>query len=265
MQIPKGGVFFFDSGIGGLSVLAECARKRIDLPFYYYGDNVNAPYGNDSPERIYSLVQQAIENYLYLKPSAIVLACNTVTAVCVDRLRKEYPIPIIGTEPAVLPASKKGGEIYILTTRATYACARFQTLCKKTKKAYPNATFTFFPQQRLAGEIEKHLLDKNFDFTPFFPPGTPDSVVLGCTHYVYLKGQIKDFYGCDIFDGNAGVAGRLFSLFPANSREERPLATPLPNCGQFSPIFFLGGALEYNKRVYEQMFAKTSVFDNKSG
>ena len=188
-----------------------------------------------------------------------------MTAVCVDRLRREYSIPIIGTEPAVLPASKKGGEIYILTTRATYACARFQALCKKTEKAYPNATFTFFPQQRLAGEIEKHLLDKNFDFTPFFPPGIPDSVVLGCTHYVYLKRQIKDYYGCDVFDGNAGVARRLFSLFPANSREERPLATPLPNCGQFSPIFFLGEALEYNKHVYAQMFAKMSVFDNKSG
>ncbi|MBQ8309104.1 MAG: aspartate/glutamate racemase family protein [Clostridia bacterium] len=119
MGIPSGGVAFFDSGIGGLTVLAECKKFLPDRLFYYYGDNENAPYGNRKKETIEKYVLTAFERLRELAPQAAVVACNTATAVCVEKLRKIYSFPIVGAEPAVFAAAKRGGEIYVLATKAT--------------------------------------------------------------------------------------------------------------------------------------------------
>ena len=107
MQIAEGGIAFFDSGIGGLTVLAECCRQIKGGVFYYYGDNTHAPYGNLPPEKIKEYVFQAFEKFRRLKVRAAVIACNTATAVCVEELRKKYDFPIIGAEPAVYSAAAK--------------------------------------------------------------------------------------------------------------------------------------------------------------
>ncbi len=260
MQIPSGGVAFFDSGIGGLTVFAEC-RKRIKKPdFYYYGDNLRAPYGNLPFERIYTYVDEAFQTFSSLNVKAAVIACNTATAVCIERLRKKYPFPILGAEPAILPAARQGGKVLILSTCATAKSERFLCLCEKAKKEFPDVEFVVAPCSNLAQAIEKNVLDTSFSYHSFLPRETPSAVVLGCTHYIYIKNQIQSFYNCPVFDGNEGIANRLFSIlskgekptFDEKSRDEQPLVTtgqPPENC-------FLGEEKMRNLLVFKQMFVK---------
>lgn len=280
MYVPKGGVLFFDSGIGGLTVLAECRKRLPTATFYYYGDNARAPYGNLPSAQIERYVLEVFEMVERLRPSAAVIACNTATAVCVETLRKKYPFPIVGAEPAVLSAAKMGGEIFALATKATVESKRFQKLCDRAVKTYPSAILRPFACESLAGTIEKRLNDRDFDFSPLFPKGKPASVVLGCTHYVFIKAQIQSFYNAPTYDGNAGMAKRLCDLVDnfynplhglncgepfsvgvseLTNRDERPLfATALFS----APVHFLGSEKEYNRHIFEQMFAKSG---NKRG
>ena len=275
MSIPKGGVAFFDSGIGGLTVLAECRKRLPFFTFYYYGDNARAPYGNLPSDKIERYVLEIFQEFESLQPSAAVIACNTATALCIDVLREKYSFPIIGVEPAVFLAAKEGGEIFVLATKATCESERFNALCERAEKTYPHATIRPFACPLLAGTIEKHLTDQDFDFSLHFPKGKPQSIVLGCTHYVFIKEQIESFYGATTYDGNAGVASRLCNfvdnlanpLYGLNcgekfspiesgttNRDERPLfATPLLQ----PPIYFLGSQKGKNEHVFEQTFAKS--------
>lgn len=212
MRISKGGIAFFDSGIGGLTVLAECQKRFPQETFYYYGDNAHAPYGNLPPQIIRRYVYKAFKRFRRLRVKAAVIACNTATAVCVEELRKKFTFPIVGAEPAVALAARKGGQTLVLTTRATYESERFQKLCARVQERFPASEIIAVPCEMLAGEIETHLLDEEYDFTPSFPPYAPNAVVLGCTHYIYIKEIIKTFYGCPTYDGNAGIAARLENI-----------------------------------------------------
>ena len=181
MGIEKGGVAFFDSGIGGLTVVNACRKWLQDVPFYYYGDNKHAPYGNLPPKKIKKYVFRAFKRFKKLQVGAVVVACNTATAVCIDELRCKYKFPIIGAEPAVFLGVRKGKEVAVLTTRATYESARLRILCRRTERAYPQANIKVFPCDMLAGEIERHIFEEEYDYTRFLPACSPDAVVLGCT------------------------------------------------------------------------------------
>ena len=209
MKIPSGGIALFDSGVGGLTVLNACQKRFFNEKFYYYGDNERAPYGNLPPALIRNYVDESFTIFERLQVKTVVLACNTVTALCIDDLRARYSFPIIGAEPAIVSAAKKGGEVFVLTTRATFNSPRFRALCDKVRQTYPQSRLTLYSCDGLAGGIEEHVADAFYDFTRFLPNGTPDAVVLGCTHYVYIKETIRNFYGCEVYDGNEGIAGRL--------------------------------------------------------
>ena len=211
MRIPKGGIAFFDSGIGGLTVLSECIKIMPSELFYYYGDNAHAPYGNLSERKIRRYVFHAFKTFKKLQVAAVVLACNTATAICVEDLRQKYSFPIIGAEPAVGLAAKNGGEIFVLTTRATYKSDRFQKLCKKMQEGYPQAHLCLYACDGLAGAIEKNTVSFE-NIHKYLPQGNPSSVVLGCTHYIYVKKEIEKFYNCKAYDGNFGIANRLHAV-----------------------------------------------------
>ena len=239
MGIPKGGIAFFDSGIGGLTVLHECKKALPFETFYYYGDNKRAPYGNLPTKKIKKYVAQAFKRFQRLQVKAVVLACNTVTAVCVEELRVKYSFPIIGAEPAVLLGAKRGGETFVLTTRATHESKRFHVLLEKASTLYPKTKISAFPCEGLAGEIEKNILKKEKDYTLFLPRGKPDAVVLGCTHYVYIAEQIQRFYGCQIFDGNCGIALRLCQVLEEEKTQKTqldPFRPPNAKKASFLPL-----------------------------
>lgn len=292
MDIPKGGIAFFDSGIGGLTVLAEC-KKYIDAPyFYYFGDNARAPYGNLREGEILRYVFEAFEVFRNLEVRAAVVACNTATAVCIERLRKRYDFPVVGAEPAVFSAARTvKGEVFVLTTRATYRSERFRRLCQRARAEYPLARLRLYACEELAGEIETHGGRTDFDYTAFLPKGAPTAVVLGCTHYVYIRKQVENYYDCPCLDGNGGIAMRLRSIYVESEKkggqnwERKPLVENcrekencmttdnpfclkesntnkcswlfLPNAGEKEGgIFFLGSGKTQNKSIYEQTFGK---------
>lgn len=290
MDIPKGGIGFFDSGIGGLTVLSSCLSLAENRPVYYYGDNVRAPYGNLSADKIREYTAEAFDLFAKLEVCAAVIACNTATAVCAEEIRKRFSFPVIGTEPAVLPAAKSGGEIFVLATRATAESTRLINLCARARKEYPRSSVRIFACDSLAGEIEKHFFQRDcFDFSSLFPPGHPEGVVLGCTHYVFLKEQAGAFYRCPVYDGNEGISRVLENVL----RDSQPLTStgtlsvplvttsdvlslPAPLFLQkknirsfqfcenrqkssrkegFFDVFFLGSGKKVNKTVCKQMFA----------
>ncbi len=281
MRIPKGGIAFFDSGIGGLTVLAECRKLLPQGIFYYYGDNGHAPYGNLPQEKIQKYVRRAFRRFRRLKVQAAVLACNTATALCAESLRKQYSFPIVGAEPALMLAGKKGGRAFVLSTQATYESPRFQALLKRARESYPQTEILAYPCPNLAGEIERRI-GEEWDYSKNFPEGKPSTVVLGCTHYIYIAEQIQAHYGCEVVDGNQGIAKRLNEILKTSpqppSDHRRPLFkknTPEkqikeknkgvnpPRKGkkkkEKSPqeiprIFFLGGHKTQNFKQYEQMF-----------
>ena len=280
MRIPKGGIGVFDSGIGGLTVLAACRQTCKNEVFYYYGDHTHAPYGNKSKKRIRRYTFAAMRKFRRLKVKVVVLACNTVTAVCAEELRKKFSFPIIGAEPAVLPAARAGGTVYVLATRATCKSERYKKLYCQAKKLYPCAEIKTFACNDLAGEIENGI-GEYVDYTPYLPMGKPDGVVLGCTHYIYIKEEIADFYHCRAYDGNEGIAKQLFSVLSKRvdfdkkiekSRDSQPRLTTLrkivkklnkclpknkskkAKTGKNKSVFFLGKSRERMHFIYEQMF-----------
>ena len=238
MRIPKGGIAFFDSGIGGMTVLSACMRYFKNEIFYYYGDNKRAPYGNLTEKKIKKYTMRAFKFFARKKVKAVVIACNTVTAVCVEELRQKYAFPIIGTEPALLPAlrSRKafmdpslenvkqndGKEcIYVLVTRGTYNSKRFRQLYDKGARLYPQFEIKVFPCDRLAGAIERNVKNEKFDYREFLPNGNPEMVVLGCTHYIYIKKQIETYYSCRCVDGNNAIARRLLVMLKEQEKKDR--------------------------------------------
>lgn len=248
MCFSEHSVLFFDSGIGGLTVLAECMRTLPSLRFLYVGDNANAPYGNLPPEKIRTLVLSAVEQYVDDSISALVLACNTATALCAELLRARYSFPVIGAEPAILPAVRHSANVWVLATRATCESARLDALIRRVSLVYPNAHISKVPCDTLAGAIERGMITGECDVKKHLPAGKPSAVVLGCTHYVYYREDIRRFYGCPVFDGNEGIARRLSAVLDRKEYGHGMRKTPT--------VAFLGESATLNKQVFEQMFAQ---------
>ena len=225
MTIRHGGVAFFDSGIGGLTVLAECEKRLPNTKFYYYGDNTHAPYGNLSKEEMRPHVLRAFDAFARLRVDVAVIACNTVTALFAEELRARYDFQIVGAEPAVRVGARLGGDVFVLTTRATYESARFCALCANVSREYPQSKIKAFACDGLAGEIELRVGENGYEYARLLPKGTPNAVVLGCTHYIYIEKYIRDHYQCPVFHGNQGIAERLFSIITQKNAKKMGFST----------------------------------------
>ena len=226
----QGKVAFFDSGIGGLTVLAECRKLLPNVSFYYYGDNAHAPYGNLSKEEMRPHVLRAFDAFARMRVNVAVIACNTVTALFAEELRARYSFQIIGAEPAIRVGAKLGGEIFVLTTRATYESSRFRALCDAVAKEYPQSKIMPFACDGLAGEIERHVGENGYEYAPLLPKGSPSAVVLGCTHYIYAEKYIREYYHCTIFHGNRGIAERLSDVIMQINAEKKGILSTLDDC-----------------------------------
>lgn len=202
-----------DSGVGGISVLREAVKLLPNEHFIYYGDNKNAPYGPKPIEEIRRLSKQAVDFLLSKNVKALVLACNTITSAYAQQLRSEVSIPVIGMEPAVKPASlaRSDGKILALATKATLTLDKFSLLMER----YGEGVIP------LEGKGLVEIVESGKRNTPqaqaalhaIFEPYRSekiDGVVLGCTHYPFLRQQIEQFFpNAQIFDGLEGTVRQL--------------------------------------------------------
>lgn len=288
-----GGIGFFDSGVGGLTVLKECEMVTCGLPIYYYGDNQRAPYGNRPIYEMRAYVREAFEFFRRVRVAAAVVACNTVTALLIDELRREYDFPIVGVEPAVLPAAKECRRVTVLATKATCESRRLQELLERAKILFPNVSVSVLPCPKLAGEIEKGCVRGEWNVDKYLPSADTDGVVLGCTHYIFAQDEIEKFYGAKAFHGNAAVANRLSWILQNKGIKKCSLTsfdhfcTPTGKLSALSFIFarktpksglkkhkklnennvrfwkvknaqslyFVGSGRLFNRKFYERMFA----------
>ena len=249
-------VGIFDSGIGGLTVLDACVRRVPDARYYYYGDNQRAPYGGRSEDEILLFTQEACDTFLKIGVDAAVIACNTATACALGELRRKYPFPVIGMEPAVKPAAEYK-RVLVLATERTAESARMQMLLAR----FPNCDFTLCPCPHLAAAIEKYYTEgERFLLSSHLPEGSFDAVVLGCSHYSYFAREVALRYRCPVFDGNEGVAKRLESVLNklAVGRTDHLLTTQNTNvCFSFRAkkrVKFVGNSREVNQKVYFRTF-----------
>ena len=207
----------FDSGFGGLTV----ARATIDLlpaeDLIYIGDTGRYPYGSkpldDVREYARELARSLVDDY---HAKAIVVACNTATAYAINILRDRFNVPIIGMEPAVKPALKVtlNNKVGVLSTSGTSKSAKF---CALLEKYSGDVKFFVQPCPGLVNAIEKgsfdeielfELLDK---YLANFKKNGVDTIVLGCTHFVYIKHLVKKIMGANIriVDTSEAVARQL--------------------------------------------------------
>ncbi|MBQ3552898.1 MAG: glutamate racemase [Clostridia bacterium] len=221
----------FDSGLGGISFLREAVALLPEESFIYYGDNKNAPYGDKDEATINRLALSCAKKLFDMNVKAIVVACNTATGTAIKSLREKFNIPIISMEPAIKPAcEKKGsGKILMLATHTTTHMERYIRLRESMEDP---ARIIDVACPGLADRIEHSVFDEDaFDdlLSGYLRPYEGmqiDSIVLGCTHYVFIKDIIKryadmHFSGdATIFDGGLGTARQLDRVLRQNSMRE---------------------------------------------
>ena len=205
-------ICFFDSGIGGSTILKEVIKKLPNENYVYYADSKNNPYGNKSKEELFEIVSYAVDNLLKYNPKLIVCACNTATEVVLNDIRKKYKnITFVGTEPAVKVVYDhyKDKKAIVLTTKGTGESKRFKELFKN----YKTKSCVLIEAPLLASLIENnidaysYLNDLLKDYKGY------EVVVLGCTHFPLAKDSITKVLGNVTFiDGSVGIANRIYDL-----------------------------------------------------
>lgn len=201
----------FDSGVGGISVLRELYAFMPNENYIYFGDSANAPYGSKSVSEVLKLSENITDRLIAMDAKAIVIACNTATSVAAAYLRDKYKeFPIIGVEPALKPAvlHKEKSAVAVMATPITLREEKFKKLMASFED---KAEIIPVPCEKLAGMIEKGILSgkelEEYIKELFTPLGKIDSVVLGCTHYPFIKDSVKKVLGdVSVFDGGEGTA-----------------------------------------------------------
>lgn len=204
----------FDSGVGGISVLAELVKLMPNERFIYYGDSANAPYGTKSLDEVKELATSIADTLVVMDCKALVIACNTATVAAVTSLRRKYPnIPVIGIEPALKPAvlNHPGSDILVMATHVTLNQNKFLTLLSRFENQARIHTL------ECPGLVE--FIERNKMSSPEFyvylrvlleeyRDNPPSAIVLGCTHYPFAKKEIAEVFSNIpvIYDGGNGTA-----------------------------------------------------------
>jgi glutamate racemase len=200
-----------DSGSGGLAIAQAIWRILPKQATIYLADLAYFPYGNKTPAVINRRLRRLVAWLIRQRCQLIVIACNTITAAAIDRLRRQFFLPFVGTEPAV----RQGG--VVLATPATVKSRRFRQLIKK----FP-VTVLGCPGLAEAIEAGKSIIP----LLPPLPSGTKQ-IILGCTHYLLVKKQIQAVYGpkINLIDPSEAIARQTVKLLPQLSPGKRQFFT----------------------------------------
>jgi len=213
-------ILFFDSGVGGLSVLGPTLRLLPNAPIVYAADSAGYPYGKKSDaelaSRVPALLGRLVERY---HPRLAVIACNTASTIALDHVRSALDLPVVGTVPAIKPAAEmsKNRVIGVLGTEATVRqryvddlAVRFADDCTIIRHGSPE--LVELAEAKLGGE-EVSIEAVRAAAQPMFdaPLGKDiDTVVLACTHFPLLEDELRAaFPGVAYVDGGAGIARRI--------------------------------------------------------
>ena len=206
----------FDSGVGGISVLQHIHALLSHEQLLYVADSKYAPYGNKTPAEIQARCFEIADFLIAKDAKAIVVACNTATAAAIGAMRAKYTLPIFGMEPAVKPAAaaSKNGIIGVLATTGTLKSAQFAGLLQSyghNVKIVTQACVGLvecIERGELNSENTLQLLQRYCQ--PLLDEGA-DTIVLGCTHYPFVRPLIERVVGTDValIDTGAAVARYL--------------------------------------------------------
>lgn len=205
-------IAFFDSGIGGTTILKDTIKLLPNENYIYYPDSKNIPYGNKSKEQLFKIVDNVVKNLIKYNPKIIVCACNTATAMVLNDIRAKYKdYTFVGTEPAIKVVHDNFNDknTIILTTKGTGHSEKFQELLKQ----YGSQNTTLIEAPLLA-----ELIEQEQDCYPYLKTLLADYnniniVVLGCTHFPLAKEAISKLLGPVTFvHGGPGIANRIKNL-----------------------------------------------------
>ena len=244
-------VGIFDSGVGGLSVWRELIKLLPGNEMIYVSDNAYSPYGPRPQSEIISRAIKITDFLVENGADIIVIACNTATAVAIEELRRRHKIPFVGMEPAVKPAAQmsRSKVIGVLATRATFmgrlynsTLRRFGTGVRVIERV-GTGLVDIVESGRADTEESKKLLEKYI--RPMLTMGA-DYIVLGCTHYPFLREQIAAIAGpgVTLLDPAPAVARHTFEIM-----EKRGLLSKEIIIQQKQTRFFSTGSIENLKRV----------------
>ena len=217
-------ILLFDSGVGGLSVLAELRAALPQAPVIYAADNGGLPYGSKSEAevaaRVCGLLGRMSERF---RPRLICIACNTASTIALGMVRDVLAVPIVGTVPAIKPAAAltRSGVIGLLGTAATIR----QGYVDRLEAEFAGGKRLLrFAAGELVGAAEAKLRGMPVDSAVYARAaaglrGSPggadiDTVVLACTHFPLLRDELKQAFGPQVqfIDGAAGIARRITHL-----------------------------------------------------
>ncbi|HEY1078297.1 MAG TPA: glutamate racemase [Fontimonas sp.] len=212
-------VGIFDSGVGGISVLRDIRRILPAEDLIYFADSAHCPYGGKSAAEITERACVITETLLQRGAKLIVVACNTATIAAVEHLRATYPVPFVGMEPAVKPAAAitRSGVIGVLATGAALAGEKFHGLVARHADGVRVITQ---PCPGLVERVEAGDLGSDetralvAQYTAPLLAEQADVLVLGCTHYPFLRPLIADVVGPDVqlLDTGEAVARQVQRL-----------------------------------------------------
>lgn len=215
----------FDSGMGGLSVWRALQQTLTSESLLFLGDGARCPYGERPPQQVLQFTVEGVERLLERGCKLIVVACNTATAVAINHLRERYPdVPFVGLEPAVKPAalSTRTGVVGVLATRRSLEGELFV----RTSSRYADRARII----KAVGEGFVEIVEQNRENTPEAEQAVrrvvepllaegADRIVLGCTHYPFLRHVIERVVGerdVQIVDSSEAVERRVEELLDSH-------------------------------------------------
>ncbi len=209
----------FDSGLGGLSVLSDIHDELPTENLIYFGDSARAPYGVRTQKELVDFSKEIVGNFVKEGAKAVVVACNTATSAAIEELRTSFQIPIIGMEPALKPAylENKEKNILVVATKYTIENDKYALL----EKQYSGDQVYSLKASKLVEMVESgdwnYDVFENYLATKGINGDFYNAVVLGCTHFLFLKSEFNRYFkNAKIYDGNNGTVMQLKRLIKLN-------------------------------------------------
>ncbi|MBR0438899.1 MAG: glutamate racemase [Clostridia bacterium] len=214
---------FFDSGLGGLSVLKHALQVFPEENYIFFADCGHFPYGEKTPEQVREYSIASCDRMYEKGIKALVIACNTATSAAIHEMREKYQIPVISMEPAVKPAMEADptGKIIVMATPGTIASGRYKRLIDRLGC---NDRLINIPCKGLADLVEKGDFESEEIYgyiKDIFVPHASERVtgiVLGCTHYSFVRNAVEKTAANvfrdmpEIYDGMYGTVRQLGNL-----------------------------------------------------